>query len=83
MQEKLVTADHEVTAEGSALLAFVDMMQERDIRWSASQNRDGSYKFDVMVGGVVVSAVGVTIVEGVRELGQKMIAVGMQGAPSA
>lgn len=76
----------EVGADGASLLAFIDVCEERELRWSARQMSDGSYKIDVLAHaetGTVISGTGGTLSLAVKDVGRRLMAEGIRGLPTA
>jgi hypothetical protein len=79
----MLVENEEVSADGGAVLAFIDTCEERGMRWAISWNIDGHYKVDVLVEGHVISAEGASLGEAIHNLGKEMVSIGMRGAASA
>ena len=76
----------EVGGDGSMLLGFIDVCEERGLRWSACRMSDGSYKVDILIDATtntVISGIGGTLGLAVKDVGRRMLNEGLRGLPTA
>ena len=81
--EPMVDAAGTVDARGSAVLAFIDTIEETGARWHLAQNRDGSYVANVALEGATFTGNGPSLVDAIRACGHDMIAGALKGTPLA